>query len=278
MANQQSSSNVVSTADAKEYVFNSFDGLKTIDGQVRTIELKELDGREKQRSPEHQKVIKAERQQSEEKKFSISPIVKQYRGINDQEKNERDLHLEEQIEKRLIKIREDAFQKGYQDGLERGHKDAIAATQQAALERLSTLDEMIQNVLATETNILKNQKIELYTLIKTLTKWVILRELKDDGLYVMRLLEKLVIEIGQKDHLLIQVNKVDFERMPEILQAVEAKMGKLNNVRYECDQDVHGQGVVVESMNSIIRGTLEDQLSNLDKLFETVDEKTDAKS
>ncbi|MBI2522145.1 MAG: hypothetical protein HYV97_17130 [Bdellovibrio sp.] len=272
MANQFSSSRSITISDAKEYVFHSFDGVITDNAKIEQIELKELGGKEKFRTPEHQKVIKRERELSAESKFSISPIVKQHRGLNEQEKIERDIHLEEQIEKRLSKIHEEAFNAGYQEGLKCGHKDAIEATMKEGSEHLLALDEMIKRVLATETDILKKQKIEIYTLIRTLSKWVILRELKDDGQYIVRLIDKLVAEIGQKDHLLIQVNKNDFERMPEILQAVEAKIGKLSNVRYECDHNVSDSGVILESMNSIVCGTLEDQLANLDKLFESVDD------
>ncbi|HAZ11890.1 MAG: hypothetical protein A2X86_07435 [Bdellovibrionales bacterium GWA2_49_15] len=277
MANQSSPSRTATVTDAKDYVFNNFDGVIADNEKIDKMEFKELGGREKFSTPEHQKIIKQERQLSSDLKFLISPIVKQHRGMNDQEKTERDIHLEEQIEKRLSKIHEEAFNAGYQEGLTRGHKDAVEATRKEGVTHLTALDEMITNVLTTEAGILKKQKTEIYTLIRTLTKWVILRELKDDGQYIMRLLEKLVSEIGQKDHLLIQVNKNDFERMPEILEAVETKIGKLSNVRYECDQDVSGPGVILESINSIVRGTLDDQLANLDKLFESVDESVNDK-
>ncbi|MEK6625408.1 MAG: FliH/SctL family protein, partial [Bdellovibrionota bacterium] len=243
MANQSSSRSPI-VADAKEYVFTSFDGVIANNETIDKVEFKEIGGSEKFHTPEHQKIIRLERQLSVDSKFSISPIVKQHRWMNDQEKAERDIHLEEQIEKRLGKIHEEAFSAGYQDGLKNGHKDAFAATTKEGLEHLTAFDEMITNVLATEADILKKQKLEIYTLIRTLAKWVILRELKDDGQYIIRLLEKLVAEIGQKDHLLIQVNKNDFQRMPAILEAVEAKIGKLTNVRYECDQDVSGPGVI----------------------------------
>lgn len=256
--------------NAKDYVFHSFDGSKTFDGNIKNVELKSLESAHKIMSPEHQKVIKVERQLSEEIKFNISPIVKQYRGINEQEKAEKDQFIEEQVERRLGRLKEEAYKAGYEEGMQRGHHDIIEQTKEEAISRLVALETMIQSALQTEGEILKNQKDELYRLIKTLAKWIILRELKDDGEYVVRLLEKLITEIGTRDHLLIQVNKNDFEKMPEILAAVEGKIGKLTNIRFECDHEVHAHGIVVESLNSIIRGTIDEQFKNLDKLFEGV--------
>ena len=107
-------------------------------------------------------------------------------------------------------------------------------------------------------------------MIRNMTKWIILRELKEDGAYLERLLEKLIIELQARQNLLIQVNKNDFSHMPEILQVVQQRLGTLNNVRLEVDFDISPNGITIESENGIITGTLETQFKNLDKLFESV--------
>ena len=106
-----------------------------------------------------------------------------------------------------------------------------------------------------------------YETILNLTKWVILRELKDDGEYVHRLLEKLITEIQTKSNILIQIDERSFRDMPDILEVVEERLGSLSNVRLEKDFDIDGPGIVLESDNGIINGTLKEQFNNLDKLF-----------
>jgi flagellar assembly protein FliH len=67
------------------------------------------------------------------------------------------------------------------------------------------LNQMIQDVYERRDKIFEEQKIEIYETIKTLPKWVILRELNEDGQYIQRLLEKLILEIQTKNNLLIPI-------------------------------------------------------------------------
>ncbi|MCK6596009.1 MAG: flagellar assembly protein FliH, partial [Bacteriovoracaceae bacterium] len=106
--------------------------------------------------------------------------------------------------------------------------------------------------------------------IKNLTKWITLKELDNDGKYLERLMEKLLLEIQTRSNLLIQVNMNDFQKMPEVLEVVQARLGEIKNVRIEIDPAIETRGLIVESDNGIINATLEEQFKGLDKLFEQV--------
>ena len=58
--------------------------------------------------------------------------------------------------------------------------------------------------------------------------------------------------------------------MPEVLEVVQGKLGELTNTRVEIDYDIEAPGIVVESQNGIVNGSLKTQLDSLDKLFEAV--------
>ena len=58
--------------------------------------------------------------------------------------------------------------------------------------------------------------------------------------------------------------------MPEVLDHLHEKLGELENVRVEVDYDIEGPGIILESQNGIINGTLKEQFNSLDKLFKTV--------
>ena len=98
-----------------------------------------------------------------------------------------------------------------------------------------------------------------------------LKELSSDEEYIERLLERLIQEIETKDNLLIQVNKTKFDAMPEVLERVEERIGALKNVRVEIDYDIENEnGIIIESANGIINGSMEQQLRSLDKLFTSI--------
>jgi flagellar assembly protein FliH len=155
-------------------------------------------------------------------------------------------------------------------GLKDGQEEVFAQTRAEVEQKIESLTEMIGEVLKTQHELLAAEKMAVYRTIRNLTKWVILRELKDDGEYVVRLLEKLMNELQVKSNVLIQIDSKSFEDKPDILEILQEKLGELNNIRVEVDYDIEGPGVVVESENGIINGSLKEQFYNLSRLFESV--------
>lgn len=255
--------------EIQDYSFPEFSGATNAGPGAKEFLFREL-ANVQAKEPERAKVIKAEREHAEKSGFSISPIVREYRGISRQEVEERERRIEDEVQKRVELIRAQAAQEGYQEGVEQGREEVFHQTRVMTEEKLAHLTNLIETLLAEKEELLAKEKNEVYQLVRNLTKWVILRELNDDGKYLQRLLEKLIVEMGTKQNLLIQVNRAQFESMPEVLEVVEAKLGQLKNVRVENDQSVSNNGFVVESENGIINGTLEEQFAQLDRLFETV--------
>lgn len=256
--------------DVKSYEFTTFEKAKVKASETSEFQFKSLFADDPHLSESHQKIIKGERESARGSNFTISPIVRQHRGMNDQEVREHEMRVQDEVERRIAKIEEQAFEKGYQEGIKKGMEETFSQTRIETESKIEHLTEMINEVIAYKAELLDAEKKEVYRMVRNLTKWVILKELKDDGLYIERLLEKLILELQTKNNLLIQVNKHHFEQMPDVLEHVEKKLGQLKNVRVEVDFDVHRQGLVVESENGIVNGDLSQQFVNLDKLFATL--------
>jgi flagellar assembly protein FliH len=219
---------------------------------------------------EHEKVIKAERTIAQQSGFEIAPIVKEHRGINRQQDLERQRLIQEEVEKQLIRIQDQAYKEGFEKGLKDGQEEVFAQTRAEVEQKLESLTEMIGEVLKTQYELLAAEKMTVYRTIRNLTKWVILRELKDDGDYINRLLEKLMSELQVKSNVLIQIDARTFEDKPDILEVLQEKLGEIKNIRVEVDYDIEGPGIIVESENGIINGSLKEQFYNLSRLFESV--------
>lgn len=256
--------------EIENYEFRNFSVITNNDDVVENYDFKDLGEFVPRLAKRDSAKAKIERFNAEKNNFNISPIVKEHRGLLDQEREERERKIRDEVERRLELLKEDAFQQGFKEGIEAGRQEVYDQTRATTEEKLSTLVDMINDVLVLKEEIINNQKQDLYKMMKSLTKWIILRELKDDGEYIARLLEKLIVEIQSKSNLLIQVNQKNFETMPDILETVQKTIGELKNVRIEIDYDIKDQGIVVESENGIINGTLEEQMKSMDKLFESV--------
>ena len=178
--------------------------------------------------------------------------------------------ISEEVERRLLLLKEQAYQEGKKIGIADGKKEVFASLINSADEKLQNITEMVEAVLSTQKEIVEHQKEEVYRLLKNLTKWIVLKEVSNDKDYSKRLLEKLFQEIESRNNMLIQVNPTDFEAMPEILQYIQEKFGKLTNVRVEIDPGIVSHGLILETENGILNATIEEQFKCLDKLFESV--------
>jgi flagellar assembly protein FliH len=257
--------------EVTDYQFQALHDAEKDSHIVRTFEFKPISKlNENHRNEEFQKIIKIERTHAKEKSFKISPIVEEHRGLRDQEEYEYEMRVRSEVEKRVREIQEEAYRAGFDEGVAAGREEIFDEMRNVVDQKLDNFSEMVHAVLRTQDDMMSKQKQEIYVLIKNLTKWIILRELKEDGKYVERLLEKILLEIQARTNFLIQVNENDFSDMPEVLEHIQKKLGELKNVRIEIDNQIKSQGMIVESENGIINATMEEQFKNLDKLFEDV--------
>lgn len=256
-------------ANVEEYKFQNFTDKDSEDDVISVFEFKPLlSSTQTVARQEFQKVIKDERTHAKNTQFKINPITEKYRGLKDQEEQEYQAAVEKEVARRIAEIQEEAFQAGFNEGVNQGREEIFNEMRSVVDQKLDNFSQMVTEVLKTQDEILTAQKKEIYMLLRNLAKWIILRELKEDGKYVERLLEKLLLEIQARSNLLIQVNPDDFSSMPEILKHIQSRLGELKNVRVEVDSAIATKGMIVESDNGIINATMEEQFKSLDKLFE----------
>ncbi len=257
--------------EVEEYKFNNFTEVDASASEVRNFEFKPLlTNAQALEKSEFQKVIRQEREHARHSNFKVNPIVEKFRGLKDQEDREFLEIIEREVAKKVSEIHDDAFKNGFEEGVNQGREEIFNEMRNAVDQKLDNFSEMINEVLKAQENLLQNQKKEVYILLKNLSKWIITRELKEDGAYVERLLERLLLEMQARQNLLIQVSQNDFAAMPEILTHIQARLGELKNVRVEIDSDIKSKGMVIQSDNGIINATMEEQFKSLDKLFEDV--------
>ncbi len=255
--------------DVKDYSFQSF-SQKPLNSQVEDFEFQDFEGMSIREIEQRQEIIRVERQHVKESGFDLNPIVHEARGMRAQEDGDFENAVAEEVERRLEAIKEEAYREGLELGRSQGREEIKTELAVNSEEKVLLLNDMVSEVLDSRIGLLSNQKMQTYQLLRTIAKWVVLKELKDDGEYIIRLLEKLIVEAQSKENLLIRVNEKHFEQMPEVLEVVQAKLGELPNVRVEIDFDIEAPGIIVESQNGIVNGSLHTQLESLDKLFESV--------
>src|SRR5690606_26018848 len=195
--------------------------------------------------------------------------VQDCRGLTRQEQNDLEERIQSEVKKRLEAAFEEAYQEGLEKGREEGREIAVNEYQASLTQKAERFDEIITQVQSQSDKILEKNRQEVYEFIKRFTKWIILKEI-DEKVYLESLLEKLILELNVRKNIIVKVGKANFEQMPEVIQKVESRIGQLTNVRIEIVPEINHPGIILESENGLIDGSLEGVFQNIDKIFEQV--------
>lgn len=257
-------------AEIKSFEFTDLQGTHVItQTQFKSFEFGTLDGKPMVSEIISDETIRTERNFAKKNNFKIDDIVQDCRGLTKQEQNDLEERIQSEVKKRL----ELAFQEAYQEGLEKGRAEgrelAINEYQETLAQKAERFDDIITQVQGQSDKILQKNRQEVYEFIKRFTKWIILKEI-DEKVYLESLLEKLILELNVRKNLIVKVGRANFEQMPEVIHTVESKLGQLVNVRVEIVPEIHHPGIILESENGLIDGSMEGVFSNIDKIFEQV--------
>lgn len=237
--------------------------------QFKPFEFKVLDGESLKSLSISDEDIKRERTFASNSNFKIDDAVRKSRGLTGQEQNELEQKIQAEVNRRLSVAHEEAYKKGYDLGREEGKNESISHFEKVLAEKVDQFAEQIDEVKNQTQRLMEENRTEVFEFIKRFTKWIILKEI-DEKVYLENLLEKLILELNVKKNLIVKVGKSHFSQMPEVIQLVESKVGQLTNVRVEIVPEIHHPGIILESENGLIDGSLEGVFSNIDKIFSQV--------
>ncbi len=258
--------------DAKisSFEFSDLKGTHVISqSELRPFEFKTLSGESVTRKTSSDETLRLERGFEKKGNFRIDEVVRDSRGHARQEQSDLELRIQSEVKRRLEALQKEAFEQGLEEGRAEGKQQAYAEHQELLAAQTGAFSQVIEAVKQTSGDLLEANKAEVYEFVKRFTKWIVLKEV-DSKAYLEDLLEKLILEQGARKNLIVKVGKKNFKDMPEIIRQVEARLGQLSNVRVEIVPELKQPGIVLESENGLIDGSLESVFKNIDKVFEQV--------
>ena len=106
--------------EVEDYQFQQFTSVIKDADQVESYTFSPLGGAQQRNTPQREKEIFVERKTANKTGFKISPIVQKHRGIKAQEEQELEDRIADEVERRVAAIQEEAYQKGYEEGIRYG--------------------------------------------------------------------------------------------------------------------------------------------------------------
>lgn len=257
-------------AEIKPFEFSDLQSTHVVSGnQFKAFEFQALSGESVTSSKASEEDIRSERKHAAKNNFKVDDVVSNYRGLSRQEQNDLEQKIQQEVKRRLEASYQDAYKEGLERGREEGKEAAIAEFHEVLGQRVEEFTQVIAQVQDQSQGILEKNREEVYEFIKRFTKWILMKEI-NEKVYLEGLLEKLILELNARKNLIIKVGKANFAQMPEIIQAVESRLGQLSNIRVEIVPEINHPGIILESENGLIDGSLEGVFQNIDKIFEQV--------
>lgn len=257
-------------SEIKTFKFSDLQGDHVVtSGEFKNFSFEELTGESSHREKITEEIVRTERSFEQKNDFKIDGAVRNSRGLAKQEQSDFEKRISEEVNRRLKTAYQEAFTEGRLKGQEEGKAEALARYQEELQLKLDGFVEIVQALQTQNTHLVEQNKQEIYEFIKRFTKWIVLKEI-NEKLYLETLLEKLVLELNARKNLIVKVGRANFSQMPEVIQVVEAKLGSLSNIRVEIVQEIQYPGIILESENGLIDGSMEGVFKNIDKIFELV--------
>jgi flagellar assembly protein FliH len=216
-----------------------------------------------------EETIRQERTAAQNSDFKFDDTVMEFRGLSRQEQNDTENRIEHEVQKRLKAAFEDAYREGLEKGKSEGREHTMRSIDQALVEKMNELATVINDVKLHSETLLQINKIEIQEFIRRFTKWILMKEVNEKT-YLTDLLERLILELNARKNLIVKVGSGNFSQMPEVIAAVETKLGQLVNVRIEIVPELKHPGIILESENGLIDGSLEGVFETIDKIFSQV--------
>ena len=258
------------SSDIKSFEFSDLKGTHVVtQTNFQSFEFKTLNGESVTSEKASDEDIRSERKYAQKNNFKIDDTVRDYRGLSRQEQNDLEQKIQAEVKRRLDAAYEDAYKEGLEKGKAEGKEIAIQELHQAMGQKVEDFGQVIAQVQGQSDKIMERNKSEVYEFIKRFTKWIVLKEI-NEKVYLETLLEKLILELNARKNLIVKVGKANFAQMPEVIQTVEARLGQLSNVRIEIVPEISYPGIIIETENGLIDGSMEGVFQNIDKIFAQV--------
>lgn len=256
--------------EIKSFEFSDLQGTHVVtQGDFKPFSFGELTGESISSEKISDETLRSERTFEKNNNFKIDGAVRNSRGIAKQEQSDFEKRIDEEVKRRLESAYTEAYNEGLEQGRVAGKEEAFAQYQQELAVKIDNFTGVVDALQAQNGKIFEHNRVEIYEFIKRFTKWICLKEI-NEKVYLETLLEKLILELNSRKNLVVKVGRANFSQMPEVVQVVEAKLGQLSNLRIEVVPEINHPGIILESENGLIDGSMEGVFANIDKIFEMV--------
>ena len=172
-------------------------------------------------------------------------------------------------------IREEAYSRGRQEGVEegysRGKQDGRQELQEELDQTVHTFSQAIERIDSLRRSILDSSKQDMVRLVRSVAQQVIHVEVQSRETVIIRAVEKAIQAAVQAEEYRVRVSPRDMAVVTENKPLFLSSISGLQSIVVESDEDISRGGCVVESDQGKVDATIETKLEKIqDQLFNEI--------
>jgi flagellar assembly protein FliH len=198
-----------------------------------------------------------------DRRFSLNPLLRDPLSVEEEERRVIDEKVRARVEAVSALAREQAAREGYQAGLKKGYEEASSQFKTDGARRLEQLDALLAAAETAKVDIFRANERFLMELLYRVARMVLLRELKTDKEYLLRVCRDLIERVGVRENIKIRVHPEDMATMGKLREGLEGAFGAMKNLNVESSNQVELGGCMIETEWNAIDASLETQLQGV---------------
>lgn len=202
------------------------------------------------------------------KGFNINEEVKIQRGHAQYEADQYNIKIEEEVQKKILEIKEQISSEAYNEGLSRAKEEIELQFKTNFEQQVNDLIHFVEFVKKNQNEVLEKSKKDLLKVVQLLTHWILQKELNID--YVDKLIPLILTKVQEGQKILIKVDTKSFETLKEGDNLLQTKFSSFKNLRLLVDEHITHPGVIIETDSNIFDATQEAQKELIDSVFSSL--------
>lgn len=248
----------------EDYQFSDFNKSKSLESDFEFQELDSSDYNKKKNfiKPdfEYENALK--------NSFEVEEVVRKHRRHDDYNKSTISKEVDSQVKKIETEAREKAYEEGYAQGVKNAKEEWDEKLSEEVSQKVKELSDFTEILNTTKEQMIKHCAEDLLDLVKSLTKWLLLREIKEDPEHIKRTLAYLLNEADSFKNLIITLDQSSYEKSHKVMDELSEKVEGLKNYKIVSDPKAKNTVVRVETDKNILDASLEKQFEKIEQIFE----------
>ncbi len=250
------------SGEVRSYNFSSFsdEAVKGENYNFQNFELNTLDAA----------IIAKEHGNALSHGFNIGEEIKKQRGHAQYAEEQYNLKIEEEVQKRIEKLKSDTTKKSYEHAIKMAKTEIESQFLKNFEQQVSDLTNYVAFIKEQQRDILLQSKKDVLKILQLVVQWILQKEVKVD--YVEKILPIILNQVQDNQKILIKVDPATFETLQGADNLISQKFTSFKDIKLISDDHIPHPGVMVETDSNIFDATYDAQLKLVEDIFSNISE------